>query len=50
MEPFILQLTPYKGKTYSGRVHSTILRGKVIYNNGKFATPNGKFLLTEMKL
>ncbi|XP_021955788.1 allantoinase [Folsomia candida] len=44
------KLTPYKGKTYSGRVHSTILRGKVIYNNGKFATPNGKFLLTEMKL
>jgi hypothetical protein len=39
-----LKVTPYSGMELKGKVLQTILRGQVIYDNGKFKdTPAGKF-------
>ena len=37
------KVTPYLGRTLLGRVHTTILRGQVIYRDGSFPTsPHGR--------
>jgi allantoinase len=39
-------ITPYAGMTLNGRVHRTILRGEVIFDEGRFASaPAGRALL-----
>ncbi|XP_066955601.1 allantoinase isoform X1 [Macrobrachium rosenbergii] len=40
------KVTPYLGKTLKGKVHKTILGGKVIFDEGKFTSsrPQGKFV------
>lgn len=40
------KVTPYIGKTLKGKVHKTVLGGKVIFEGGKWrtATPQGKFV------
>lgn len=39
------QLTPYLGKQLDGCVIYTILRGHIVYQNGKFAPPLGRLVL-----
>jgi len=39
------QLTPYLGKQLDGCVIYTILRGHIVYQNGKFAPPLGQLVL-----
>jgi len=41
------KLTPYEGHKLTGKVHATILRGNVIYQDGKFTEPKGHLILTE---
>jgi allantoinase len=50
VEPSNLQhrhpLTPYAGMALRGRVHQTILRGEVIFDEGRFpGAPSGRALL-----
>lgn len=35
------KLTPYTGRTLAGKIESTYLRGRKIYDNGKFSGPFG---------
>ena len=42
------KLTPYKGKKLQGKVVKTILKGKVIYNEGEFSEPMGEFLVPNL--
>lgn len=37
-------LTPYRGRVLRGVVHRTLLRGRVIYEDGAFAPPQGVWL------
>jgi len=39
------KLTPYHGKTLVGKVSSTVLRGRVAYADGSFATAKGALLI-----
>lgn len=41
------KITPYEGKTMYGVVQKTVLRGNVVYENGKgfMAKPVGEFIL-----
>lgn len=49
VEPSIIQhhhkLTPYDGRTLSGKIHATYLRGRKIYQNGKWMSPSGEALM-----
>jgi allantoinase len=38
-------VTPYDGMRLKGRIHTTILRGQVIFNDGQFVPPIGRPLL-----
>lgn len=40
------KITPYIGKTLRGKVHKTVLRGKVIFEDGKFCSsaPQGNYV------
>lgn len=37
-------VTPYEGRRLNGVVHATILRGRVVYQEGEFASPTGMML------
>ena len=37
-------LTPYAGRTLRGVVHTTLLRGVIVYDRGTFASPRGALL------
>jgi allantoinase len=37
-------VTPYAGLRLRGRVRTTLLRGEVVYDAGRFGTPRGAFL------
>ncbi len=39
------KVTPYDGRTVTGVVRKTILRGNVVYENGKFSAPQGQPIL-----
>jgi len=39
------KVTPYDGRTVSGVVRKTILRGQVVFENGKFSGPHGQPIL-----
>jgi allantoinase len=39
------KLTPYKGKKLKGKVHWTIVRGKVVYEEGSFTAARGNLLV-----
>jgi allantoinase len=38
-------VTPYAGLRLRGRVHKTLLRGEVVYDEGRFLPPRGRALL-----
>jgi allantoinase len=38
------KLTPYEGRTLNGVVEKTFLRGRLIYDNGQFSTPQGELI------
>lgn len=38
-------ITPYAGMTLRGRVHRTLLRGTVVFDDGQFAAPIGRMTL-----
>ncbi|XP_076059760.1 allantoinase [Oratosquilla oratoria] len=42
------KLTPYIGRSLYGRVYKTVVRGKTVYEDGKFMTgkPQGQFVFT----
>jgi allantoinase len=42
-------ITPYAGMRLRGRVHTTILRGQTVYEDGAFVEPSGKVLLGSTK-
>ena len=41
------KITPYEGRTLFGKVHATYLRGKKIFDQGKFTAPSGRILLRQ---
>lgn len=38
------KLSPYLGQTFSGRVTRTLLRGRMVFKNGKLSRPSGRFV------
>lgn len=39
------KLTPFNGRTLFGKVHTTLLRGERVYDDGTFLSPTGQILL-----